>query len=140
MALIQSLKEERIALKKKVKIAVKRLQLNLQHSNLRGSNAEATEKLFYDLETTYSDFLVAQEDYVNLIDANPDYKEEYAVVNGLDLKQYSDEIEGLYDHVMQAYNTHKIAESELSDIKKVNLSSCLWKALLNVGATNCESR
>ena len=101
MASVTEMKDERRDHRKKVTIAAKRLNGSID----RSQPDEMINKFASDLEEAYSDFLIIQEDYEELVNSNPDYA-DHGTVNGLTCQQYLETVTAVYESANSKFKDH----------------------------------
>ena len=107
------LKAERSTLKGKVSTGSNRLIKSIKQS----LPPAEIKRIFVELQNIHLDFTIVDEQYKNLINSQEELKEEYEVVNGLDLDSYSDSVEAIMKEASITYTTH---EEEMNAFEETN--------------------
>ena len=110
---VTDLKQERSDLRKKITLASKRVHGAIE----RNRTEDIIHKFALELEAVYSDFLSIQDDYVELVNSNPDYA-EHEIVNGLTCQQYSEAVTDVYETAMSKHDEYfQTLKDEAKEIK-----------------------
>ena len=121
---MESMKQERTALKKKVTTLAKRLRSNAA-SEERILSSQEMESAVKDMKEAYLDFLSIQDEYQSAIEEDPTHDAEFSTVNGQNLEEYSTSVKTLYNDVMAQYKQsaasrklRKLVKSTVKEAKR----------------------
>ena len=127
---LNTVKAERTNLKRKVTQAASRLNGAIA----RKCDATCVDQFMMEIERCLSDFVVCNDDYTSIINDNEAFA-AHAVVNGLNLKQYEEEVMTQYNEAKYKYdevkqqNSSQVSQNDNSiDVKMIQ---CQIDRLLN---------
>ena len=99
---MESMKQERTALKKKITTLAKKLR-SVAASDERILSSKEIESMVEEMKQAYIEFIGIQQEYQSAIEEDPTHEEEFSVVNGQNLQEYSASVKTLYNDVMVPY-------------------------------------
>ena len=104
---VQNKKQERSKAKTAVSLASRRL-IGAAH---RGTEYDVLKSLIIELEKSYDDFCVANEEFEFLV--SEEENSEHRVVNGEDVSEYRDNVKQCYNEAREVFLEQKAAEQEI---------------------------
>ena len=147
IAKLTELKTDRTKLKAKVTTAAKRLKGAID----RQYDRKCIEEFMIDLEKCLTDFDICHEEYSSAVNSDETF-DDHAVVNGLNLEQYAEQVEETYKGAKDKYKTFVKQEASNEECKvvqgilrslqcqsdRLNKACLALETMLNSGATNNE--
>ena len=117
---MEALKQERSNIKRRVSILYNRLTKAVE----KELGPATVSSKYDDLEDAYLDFLGVDEEYSLAIQEDESLKEEFEVVNGLDLAQYAESVEHIWQQAKVIYNhfqSHQVEKEVVTEESLVGI-------------------